>query len=48
MTRIINWINYHEYEHKECEDWKKESSALVNMVSRKDEEERKSISVLPS
>ena len=48
MTRIINWINYDEYEHKEWEDWKKESSALVNMVSRKDEEERKSISVLPS
>ena len=48
MTRIINWINYHEYEHKEFNDWKKESSALVNMGSRKDKEERKSISVHPS
>ena len=44
----INWINYHEYEHKECNDWEKESSALVNMGSRKDKEERKSISVHPA
>ena len=36
MTRIINWINYHEYEHKEStDDWKNESSALVDMGSRK-------------
>ena len=48
MTRIINWMNYHEYEDKECNDWKKESSALVNMGSRNDKEERKSISVHPS
>jgi hypothetical protein len=38
MMRIINWINYHEYEHEENNDWKKEkeSSALVDMGSRKD------------
>ena len=47
MMRIINWINNHEYEHKECHDWKKESCALVNMSSRKDKEERKSMSVHP-
>ena len=33
--RIINWINYHEYDHKENNDWKKESSALVDMGIRK-------------
>ena len=36
MKRIINWINYLEYDHKEINDWKKESSALVDMGSRKD------------
>ena len=38
MKRIINWINYHEYDHKhkEINDWKKESSALVDMGGRKD------------
>ena len=25
MTRIISWVNFHEYEHKECNDWKKEA-----------------------
>ena len=45
MTHIINWINYHEYEHKDCNDWKKESSELVDMGSGKDEKERKYISV---
>ncbi len=48
MKRIINWINYHEYEHKESNDWKIESNALVDMGSRKDKEERKYISVRPS
>ena len=33
MTLIINWINYHEYEHKECNDQKKESTTSVNMGS---------------
>jgi hypothetical protein len=46
--RIISWINYHEYGHKEYNDWKKESSALVDMGNRKDSEERKSVSVHPS
>jgi hypothetical protein len=36
MKRIINWINYHEYERKERNDWKKESSALVDLGSRND------------
>ena len=31
MTHIINWINYHEYEHNECNDWKKASTTSVNM-----------------
>ena len=35
MMRIINWINYHEYENNERNDWKKESSTLVDMGSRK-------------
>jgi len=48
MTRIINWINYHEYEHIESNDWKNGSSELVDMGSRKDKEERKSISVHPA
>jgi len=48
MTRIISWINYHEYGHNEYYDWKKESSALVDMGNRKDSEERKSVSVHPS
>ena len=45
MTRIINWINYHKYEHAEYNDWKNESSTLVDMGSRKDKEERKLMSV---
>ncbi len=45
MTRIINWINYHEYGHKERNDWKKEISALADMGNRKDSEEMKSVSV---
>ena len=24
MTCIIYWINYHEYENKECNDWKRQ------------------------
>ena len=36
MKRIIDWINYDEYDNKERNDWKKESSALVDMGSRKD------------
>jgi len=36
MKRIINWINYCENERKEKNDWKKESSALVDMGNRKD------------
>ena len=36
MKCIINWINYREYDHKEKNDWKKESSALVDMGSRKE------------
>ena len=36
MKRIINWINYCEYDHKEKNVWKKEISALVDMGSRKD------------
>ena len=48
MTQIINWINYHEYEHKESNDWKNESSAVVDMGIRKDNKERKSISVHPA
>ena len=46
--RIINWIKYHEYEHNKCNDCKKESSALVDMGSRMDKEERTSIPVNPS
>ena len=46
--RIINWIKYHEYEHKEYNDLKKESSVLVDMGSRKDKEESKYISFHPS
>ena len=32
ITCIVNWIN-HEYEHKRSNDWKKESTILVNMGS---------------
>ena len=39
---------FHEYEHKDCNDWKKESSVLIDMGSRKDKEKRQSISVHPS
>ena len=35
MTHIINWINYHECEHNECDDWKKQAlHQLIRVVER--------------
>ena len=48
MTHIINWIIYHGYDITSVMSGKKESGALVDMGSRKNNEERKSISVHPS